>query len=536
MSRDSLHGLGRALRLLTLRLRLPALAWLVPLLLLTAAVPPSYADVYPDEASRRAVLNLADTSPGMVIFLGKLAHPGTLGQLFAWETGAYLMWCAALATILMTASATRRDEEAGLAELMRGAGAGRLVPFAAPALWIGGFLAILSLGVGVILTTEAFVVEELSVAGAWVFAALLLALSLAFEAITLVFAQLARSAGTARGLGLAAFALFFAFRVLADQGGPAHLRWASPFAWRDLVDPYGGDHLLPIGFGSACALLIGAGAALLYERREMYEAYLPDSSSSTRRWRLAGPLDLLARLGRAHAGWWLIALVCLAALFSGMGDSISRLLEESPESAAYVETIGGAGDLVAIYVLLIADFNVLLAIVAVVGRAVAMAGAEGAGLAEIVLVQGVSRTRDYFSRVADSLLVAVLFLAAMALTSALVTATQFTAGSAVRRAWVYTASQGFGMLAALGIAFALLGLVPRFASAAWAPVAWSGFAVFLGGLAGLPEWMADLSVLGHVVEVERAAEWTPLIVQATVGVLGILIGWRGYLRRDVMAE
>ena len=103
------------------------------------------------------------------------------------------------------------------------------------------------------------------------------------------------------------------------------------------------------------------------------------------------------------------------------------------------------------------------------------------------------------------------------------------------RAVVYTVSQLPGMLAAVGIALVLVGSAPRWVPLAWAVVAWSGFARFLGGLVELPAWARDLSVIGHHLDVVGPMGWRPLAVQAAVGVTGAAIGLLAYRRRDLGA-
>ena len=65
--------------------------------------------------------------------------------------------------------------------------------------------------------------------------------------------------------------------------------------------------------------------------------------------------------------------------------------------------------------------------------------------------------------------------------------TQLTDDHAVARSFVFTVSQLPGMVAAIGIAAALVGLAPRLTGLSWAAVAWSAFAQFFGGLVELKD-------------------------------------------------
>lgn len=535
MRTDSLAGLRTSVRLLARRHRAATLLSLMALWVMVAAVPPNYEEIYPDAASRQALVDLTENSPAMVVFIGRLTPPASLGQLFAWEAGAYVLWCAAFIGILMTASATRGDEERGFTEAALGAGVGRMTPFAAPAVWVACLLAALATGSGAILSALVPVCEELTHSGAWTFAALVFVVGLAFEALTLLLAQLSREGGAVRGMGLAAFAFFFALRACADWMEEEWLRWFTPFAFRELVDPYGANRLAPLLVALAATLTILSLGAGVFHRREIDSALLPDRTASRRRWHIRGLLDLQARLGAKHSGWWLIALVGLAALFAGMGGAMTAVLDDSPEMAALVLVIGGMDSFVATFVCLLAEFNVMLVLIAIIGRALATVGDERAGVMETTLAQGISRSRFYWSRVADCLIAALVFLAAIAAASAVGTWTQFTTEHAVERSAVYTLSHGFGVLAALGIVFALIGIAPRWAQAAWVVITWSGFVVFVGGLLDLPSWVMDISALGHIIEVGADTSWAPLVVQALVGTVGLGVGWFAFTRRDIPA-
>ena len=164
------------------------------------------------------------------------------------------------------------------------------------------------------------------------------------------------------------------------------------------------------------------------------------------------------------------------------------------------------GSPVAQFMGLLTVFTVLLVVVAAVGRAGALARSERAGLVEAQVAAGVSRTRLFVVQ----------------------------AGAAVVEGVVLLLVSG-GVLAAVGIALALVGLAPRRVALVWAVVAWSAFARFLGGLVELPERARDLSVLGHYLDVVGPASWKPLALQAAVGLAGAAVGLLAYRRRDLGA-
>lgn len=524
-------GTVAALRLTARRVRLTVLAWTVPLWGLTAAAP-SYGEVYPSLESRAALIEGMRASPGTRLLYGVLPLPGTVGQLTQWEIGTYLLVCAGLMSVLLTCRVLRADEERGLTETLRAAGAGRAVPFLAPMVIVCGAVGLLAAGVGGILSVLAGSVEELTTCGAWALAGSVAVTGWAFACLTALACQLARSAAGARTLALVALGTSFALRVAADETTAAWLRWVSPLAWRDLVQPYTHDRVAPVVLCAVVSLAVGAVAAVAYAGREHLGGYLPDLSASRRRWRVRGHAGLLTRLTVASAVGWAAAVAAVSALFGAMSGSITDLLEPGSPTAAYVDKMA-AGSAVVQFMSLLTVFTVLLVVVAAVQRAASLVASERDGYTEAEAAAGVSRTGLFLTQAAAALGQGAVLLVLAGAVLAGVTSTQLTADHAVARAFVLTVSQLPGLVAAVGIALALVGLAPRRVALAWAVVSWSAFAQLMGGIVELPSWAQDLSVLGHQVDVVGRVSWTPVAVQAAVGVVGLLVGLAAYRRRDL---
>ena len=477
-------GLGRAAGLTLRRLRVQAPAWVLPLWALAAATP-SYESVYPSPEARTMLIGAMRTNAGTRLLYGVLPLPGTIGQLAQWEIGTYLVVCTGLMAVLLTCRTLRADEDEGLVELLRGAGAGRWTPLLAPLGVVAGIVALHAAGIGVIMTALTGSVEELTVPGAWALAGVVAVVGWALMGVSAVACQLARDAGGARGASLGALGVAFALRAAADDADAPWLRWLSPIAWRDLVEPYTADRPAPLVVAVVVCLALAAAAGALYAHREYLDGYLPDRSASRRRWRVRGYADLLARLARRP----------LAATV----------------------------------------FTVLLVVVAAVGRAGALAGDERRGLVEAEAAAGVSRTRLFVVQAGAAVIEAAILLLVSGGVLAAATAGQTTEDHAVARALIYTVSQLPGALAAIGLALALVGLAPRRWPLVWAVVAWSAFAQFLGGLVELPDWARDTSVIGHYLDVTGPVDWKPLAVQGAVGLAGAVVGLLAYRRRDLGA-
>ncbi len=534
----TLAGWGAYLRILLRRFRFQIVAWLVPLWLLVSVTAPSYESVYPSLATRTALIEQMRKSPGTRLLYGYVPLPGRLGQLLQWETGTFLLVCTALMAILLTCRVLRADEDEGLVEVLRATGAGRSVPFLVPVALVWAVVGALSAGVGGLLTWQTGSIEELTVSGAWALAGTICVTGWAFSAIAAVACQLGRQVGQARGLSMLVLALAFAMRVSADQISDSTdsdwLRWLTPLGWRDLVRPYTDDRFAVLLACCAIAIAVMLSAAVLAARREYLDGYLPDRSSSRRRWRVRGHMDLLGRLSWRSLVGWALASTALALLYGSVSGSIKDLLAPGSPTASWVGKMA-VGSPVEQFMSLMTVVTTLLVAVAAVRRVNGLAGLERAGLVEVELAVGVSRGRVLLSQVLCALIESIVLLLVSATVLAATTATQLTDDHAVARSFVFTVSQMPGMVAAIGIATALVGLAPKLAGLSWAAVTWSAFAQFFGGLVELKDWAKDLSVLGHHLDVVGTPDWKPLAVQALVGLIGIMTGLVAYTRRDLPA-
>ena len=531
-----LAGWEAYLWILLRRFRFQIVAWLAPLWLLVGVTAPSYESIYPSLETRTVLIEQMRKSPGTQLLYGYVPMPGRLGQLLQWETGTFLLVCTSLMAILLTCRMLRGDEDEGLIEVLRSTGTGRAVPLVVPVTVVWMVIGGLSAGVGGILTWQTRSIEELTVSGAWALAGTICVTGWAFSAVAAVASQLGRQVGQARSLSMIVLALAFVMRVSADQLSDGSrsdwLRWMTPLGWRDLVRPYTDDRFTVLAVCCTVAIALALSAVVLAARREYLDGYLPDRSSSRRRWRIRGHMDLLARLSRRGVLGWALASTGLAALYGSVSGSVNDLLAPDSPTASYVGKMA-SGSAVEQFMSLLTVVTVLLVAVAAVRRMNRLAGLEHAGLVEVELATGVSRSRLFLSQVLSALLESIVLLLVSATVLAATTATQLTDDHAVARSFVFTVSQLPGMVAAVGIAAALVGMAPKLTGMSWAVVAWSAFAQFFGGLVELKDWAKDLSVLGHHLDVVGSPDWKPLAVQTAVGLVGVAIGVVAYTRRDL---
>ncbi len=531
-----MSGFGATLKILTRRYWVSALAWLVPLWAFLSVIPTSYQSVYPDLAARTILVDQMRDTMGTRVLFGILPETGSIGQLVQWETGTFLIWGAAIMTLTLSTAMTRRDESEGLVEVLRGAGAGPLVPFAGAATVTGTLAALLGLGCTGILLVNAVVVDELTVSGAWALGGVITVVGWTFAGLGLLLAQFFGSVGGARGVGAGILFVSFCLRVGADEANLSALRWLTPLGWRDLVRPFDEDRWLPLVVGTGLALILLICATWAHARREHLAALLPERPASRRTLKVRGPVSLSWRVGRGHAIGWTIACATSAALFGSMAQGMTETLSTSTDTAEYIQKIVPDADPVVQYLSLLSVVTVVMVVVAAAQLVTAWADAERRGLVEQILAQGVSRASWMLSTLTHALALGALLLALSAGVLAATVATQIEAEHAVERAFVFTVSQFPGVVAVVGLGAALVGWAPRLTSLVWVVPAWSFFATYFGSLVNLPDWAIDLSVLGHHMDVTGEVEWVPAVVLLAVGMVGVCVGylgWAGPMRRNI---
>ena len=107
--------------------------------------------------------------------------------------------------------------------------------------------------------------------------------ALVFAGVGALACQLAPTRRVALELGMAALAVLFVLRVVADtSSGAGWLRWGTPLGWAEELRAFAGPHplvlLLPLA--AAGALLAGAGSIAL--RRDVGSGVLRRTTSASR--------------------------------------------------------------------------------------------------------------------------------------------------------------------------------------------------------------------------------------------------------------
>lgn len=526
--------LPQVVRLLLRRHRAALLAWVLSLLALAAVTAPSYATFYDDPGETAVLVTQMQASQGSTVLYGTLPDPGTIGQLFAWETGTYLTLLAALMAILLAVPMTRGAEDDGTLELVRAAGVPPRVPLYAALAVVTSACLVVGLGTGALLVAQSAAIDGLEAAGGIAFGGMLALEATAWGLVAMIAAQLRGEARGARSWALLALAVGFALRVVADLAPLAGLNWATPLGWRAVTSAYTEDRFWTLAvWALACAGLLTV-LIVLHGRREYAAALLRVRARSRRRLRIRSVEGWAWASARGSVLAWTVAVAASAALFGSMSEGLVTTLREDPTLAEMMELMGGGrADPVAEFFSLLGLFQVLLVMVFAIGAVLRWRADERTGRLGTELTAGVRRFRSLLARC----LVAAGGSAVMLLLSGVVMGgfgeVLVDEGEPLRWAVTSTAGEWPGVLAAIGLTALLVAVVPRLSGAAWALVALSGFLVMLGGLMSLPGEVIDLALLGHAPEPGGDLVTAPMLLLAAIGVIATAVAAALVGRRDL---
>lgn len=508
------------------RVRIPI--WALILAGIPIAVAVSFAELYPDPLERERLVATVLATPALTALLGPPLG-ATIGALTVWRVGTIASLLVGLFAALTVIRHTRAEEESGRQELLLGTTVtGRRAPLTA-ALTVAT-LAVIATG---LLAALGMMAVGEPAPGSAAFGLGLAGAGLVFAAVAAAAAQLTDGAGAARGITAAVLGVTFVVRMIADGGGADWLSWASPIGWAQQLRPFADEQWWAGALFPVLALLLGAIAYWLAERRDVGSAIFgsrpgPEGASRS----LSSPAGLAWRLQRRAIAAWTVGFALAGAGIGTLRDGFDRILAENPQLAAIFEAIGG--EMAFADVFQAAIFGIFAIIVSAygIGAVLELLSEEEALRAEQVLATPVDRRLWG----ASYLLLAVLAPALMLVAGGVGVAT--TSGSFAGEL-VPTVGATLVHLPAVwvvvGITMALYGIWPRRTSLAWAALVVFLLLGQLGELLRLPDWAMGLSPFTHTPDYPAASlNPAPLIGLFAVAVVLVALGLSGFRRRDLV--
>jgi ABC-2 type transport system permease protein len=525
-----LAGTALLLRLVLRRDRFRLVLWVAGIVALVLVSAGSVEGLYQTPEDLASYASLARDNAAIVVQAGPgygLDDP-TVGAILMNETAIWTVLAVALMSVLMITRHTRAEEETERADLVRSAPVGRHA--GSVAAMAGVLLAVVAVAVGVTVGLAAFGYE---LVGSVAFGVTLVGAGAVFAAIALVTAQLAASPRAATGLAVLVIGLAFVLRAVGDVAENG-LSWLSPIGWAQAIRAFAGERWWVLAVPAAATVGLVMVAVELAARRDVGGGVLTERPGPAEAGPgLSSPLGLAVRLHRASVVAWAVGVGILGVFYGIVANEAERMIEENPDLADFFALLGTASITDAFLAT-----SVLMAGLLTGGFAVAavlrLRSEETVGRADPLLATPVTRSSWAASHLVVTLVGTIVVLVSGGV------GTGFGAAAAMGEPARIGELAGAALvmvpapLVLAAVAFALVGVAPR-----WSLLAWLGLvvAVVVGLLAevlDLPGWARDLSPFQHTPALPAAPlRVFPVAVLLVVAAALVVVGLVGLRRRDI---
>jgi ABC-2 type transport system permease protein len=525
-----LSGTGTLLRLALRRDRVMIPAWLYGVAALVLSTAYSFKQLFPTTTERlRFAAGIAGKATFKALY-GPAFDLSTTGGLTAWRIASSAATLTGLMSLLLAVRHTRAEEEGGRAELLGATAVGRHAGLTTALLLV----AIANLALAA-LVTLGLAALGLPLAGSAAMGLGLASVGCVFGAVAAVAAQVATTARGAGGVAGALLGLAVVLRAAGDTGDGT-LSWLSPIGWAQRARPFAGERWEVFALPLLLVAVLVPAALALAARRDLGAGMLPQRAgrAAASRW-LRSPWGLAWRLQRGPLLGWAVGFALAGVVFGSVAKDVANL---GQQVATALQRLGGGiatRDLVDAYIAAIMAFLALAATGYVIQAVLRIRGEEAALRGEAVLATAVSRWRWAGAHLACAALGTVVSMAAFGAVAGLAYGLRVgdVAGQLPR---VVEAAlvQVPGALVLGGVAFALVGVLPRLVALAWAAFGLCLGLEWIGSALRLPHTVLDLSPFHHAPQYPLAgmSAGALLLLLVAAGAL-TLVGLAGLQRRDV---
>ncbi|MFC4128060.1 ABC transporter permease [Nocardia rhizosphaerae] len=521
-------GTGQMLRLSLRRDRVIAPLWSLAIGLMPALQIVSIKDLYATQQQLDTFAATTASSPALLAMYGPV-FGSSLGSIGTWKAGAmYAM--IAIAAVLTVIRHTRVEEETGRAELVGATSIGRFAGLTGTLLLTFGAATVAGIA-----CTASLLATGLPVAGSVAWGVSLAMSAIVWGALAAVAAQVSTGARIARGLALGALGAAFAVRAVGDAGNGV-LSWFSPLGWSLQIRPFAEERwwvLLPLVALAAGATLLAyqllrtrdIGAGLLAERPG------PAMAGGS----LAGPVGLAWRLQRGSMLAWTVGFALYGLLIGGSISSIGGMLEGSDNLRDIMASLGGSADLEKSFIAYAIMMLAAAASAYSISSVLRLHEEENTGRAETVLAAAVGRVTYTTSHLLFALLAPAVALLVAGVGIGLVWgAGDGDIGGRLGESMAAVTVQLPAVWVVTAIAVLLFGVLPKYASVAWAVLSTMIGIELLGAFGTFPQWVMDLVPFVHPPKLPGGTfALTPLLWLLVVAVAGLAVGLAAFRRRDL---
>ncbi len=533
---NALAGTGTLVRFALRRDRIRLPVWLAVLVFTTVSSVSSFESTYATAQDRRDVAKTMDSPAGLAMtgpdhyLSGGYDYGAMTGHQMLGFMGIFI----GLMSVLTLVRHTRNEEETGRAELLRANVVGRHAHLASALVVVCG--ANLLLGLLLWGSLGSMGLAGVDGQGSLLYGAANAAIGIAFAGIAAVAVQITTFSRGASGMAMGIVGISYALRATGDVGAD-WLAWLSPIGWIQRTYVYVDDRWWPLMLNLALAVLTAAAGFALGTRRDVGSGLRPPRPGRpTASEALSRPVGFAVRLHRGVLFGFAAGMLLFGLMYGSILGDAEEMIEDIDSLQKSIAELGGSS---------VAESfaSVVMSILAVIAASyVVMAtlrprAEETGGRAEPVLATGLSRDRWFGSHLAVALVGGTLVMLVGGLAFGVSGAASAGESDLLWKITGASLAYAPALWLTVGLATVLFGWWPRAAAAAWAVPAYSFLTVYLGEIIEMPDWLANLSPIGHVPQVPAAElDLVPLAVLTVLAAVLIWVGLVGFRRRDLESK
>lgn len=511
--------------------------WVIGLGLFSGAYVPAFEEI----AKGNGLTGMYETmqNPAMISMVGPSpvhsAADYTLGAMYANEMLLFCGLFAAVLSILHVVGHTRKEEDLGLAELIRSFRVGRQAnSFAvlAETLLINLLLAGLTGGIMI-----AFQASSITVEGSLLFGFSVGAAGFLGGVIALFFAQLMPVSSSATGTSLSLLGLMYLMRAWTDVS-KSDLSMLNPLGLTYLTYPFTKNNWIPLLYLLLFSIVISVGAGLLEEHRDLNSGYFPESEGPARAKRslLSFP-GLFFRLNRGVIISWLVAFTVMGAAYGSIYGDMQDFLESNELMKQMFMQSGSSIE--ESFTSTIMMVLICLSAILPIALTNKLFSEETRGHLDQLFSTKTSRNTFYWTTIILAVIAGVLATLLSAGSLGVTALSVMTATSPMTLATFLTA--GFNLfptiLFFIGLAGLFLGWAPKLGKISYIYLGYSFMLNYFGGILNLPDWFAKTAIQSWFPKMPvETFDFSTFSTIMVISIGMICLGALGYRQRDLIVD
>ena len=373
--------------------------------------------------------------------------------------------------------------------------------------------------------------ESMDLAGSLTYASAIGVSGILFAGITALFVQLTTTARGATGYSFA----FLGLAYLLQAGGGI-LSYISPLGLILKVQAYVNNYWWPIFAVKAIMLVVLLIAFILNATRDLGEGIIPARAGrKNAKKSLLSPFGLSLRLTKNVLIAWGVTLIMLGASYGSVMGDLESFIASNDFFKQMLAATGTNLPLVEQFVTMLMSIMAVVACIPALNMILKIRGEEKKGRNENIYARSVSKTRYLSGYFIISVVTSIVmvFFTAIGLWSAAYSSMEdpIAIGTVLKAGMVYLPA----LWVMIGIALLLISYLPRHTSFIWFYLGFTGFAIYIGKMMQLPEWVIRLSPYGYIPQIPaQEMNWSSLAVLSIVAILFTGMGYIKYTKREMI--